>query len=756
MTYATNIFRGRGRFVLVGVLLCVLTACAAGPRGDAPPTALVVAYDPVTGEEVITTAREAYKPGLFSVEVRRETSFSGNSRARLTNHEDNEPSGFIDASSINRGAFPGSGPDDGFEGEIGRTEAVIEPLDSQPMEGAVWQPRYSDRPTVRLNYENEELTQVVQNILGGILGQNFIIGEGVIGTVTFRSNTRFARAQLVQILADILARQGYVMRYFNGIYYVATPQEIDQLTAARARTGLAGDEVRSIEVPGDAAALASTLSLLVPPSIQIAGGGDGQLLVRGDPSQFASLEQLVRTLVDTGVASQKVAIIPLRENDPVRVANELSRLYESRGIGGVTAIPLENRQGILVAANSDATLREVRGVVQALDVDRRDRSSLRVIQLTHSRAEDVATQIAQLFGAGVDVAAAAQTADNGSAVLQSAAALGSQSAAEASGVRAPTTIRANGGTGQAGTNGSATGAAPADTSSAGISVVADNRNNAVLVRSTYAEFVRIQQVVRALDTPVAQVVIEATIVEVEINDELQLGVQAFLEGNGFSVRSSSGSGGVGDPGGSGFAATFSKSFGGSDVSAVVAALQGVSDVRVISSPYVTVTDGSPASLSVGQQIPFTTTSQSSSNDGTVVVTQEIETRDVGVILNVTPRIRPDNSVLLDIAQTVSSVGQVTGAAGTNPTISQRSVASQVTIDSGRTVLLGGLIAERSDKSEGGVPVVRDIPVVGGLFRQRFDNQNRSEVLVMITPRVVRNGDALTNLTEQIRWAATSQ
>jgi general secretion pathway protein D len=285
-----------------------------------------------------------------------------------------------------------------------------------------------------------------------------------------------------------------------------------------------------------------------------------------------------------------------------------------------------------------------------------------------------------------------------------------------------------------------------------VSVVADPRNNALLVRSTFEEFERIQRVVTALDVPSAQVVIEATIVEVDISDELAYGVQAFLEGNGVSLRSSSGPGSAADPGGQGFTAVIGGSIGGADASLVLSALQAVTNVRVISSPYVTVVDGATSQLSVGDQIPFVTASQTSSSDGNVGVTQEIETLDVGVILNVTPQIRPDNSVLLEVEQVVSSARQASTTAGDNPVIAQRSVTSQVLVQSGYSVLLGGLITERTDTGEGGVPILRDIPVVGGAFGQTRNVQARSELLIMITPRVVRNSDALSAITEQLRWS----
>jgi general secretion pathway protein D len=289
----------------------------------------------------------------------------------------------------------------------------------------------------------------------------------------------------------------------------------------------------------------------------------------------------------------------------------------------------------------------------------------------------------------------------------------------------------------------------------GVKIAADSRNNALLVRSTYSEFKRIAAAIKALDVPLAQVVIEATIVEVDINDSLQYGVQAFLQRGDNTFRSAPVTGAA-DPGGPGFSALLTATSGATDIQMVLTALQSVSDLKVISSPYLTVTDGATSKLSVGDQIPFVTASQTSSSDGSVTVTKEVETRDVGVILEVTPKIAPDNSVILEIVQEVSSARSEATTAGDNPVVSQRRLESTITVQSGSTILLGGLIQERSDISKDGVPVVSKIPIIGEAFKQTEDVQHRSELLVLITPRVVRNTNQVADLTDQLRYLMSLQ
>lgn len=513
--------------------------------------------------------------------------------------------------------------------------------------------------------------------------------------------------------------------------------------------------------------LVEVVNTLIPPGNRVSQAeGSGSLVVTGDPSQFASIGELVRALVESRPKLQALAIVPVRRTPPETIAEQVTAVFAQRGLADVLLVPVPTVPGLLVVANTRETVSQVTTLVSQLDVENRDRAQVRIIQLRHPQAADLAARLNEVLGDGplvpprdadpapeasAIIAAAIETANTGEPVRPASA---------TSGIRAPRFIRGTDGPlpGQTAAQAPAAPAAGATRAampapvSAGepISFSADTRNNALLVRSNFQEFQRIQEVVRALDVPLAQVVIEATIIEVDINDQLQYGVQLYLERFGLTVRSSNGTGRPVDPGGGGFVGTWGGTRGATSIQAVVTALQSVTNVRVISSPYLSVVDGATSRLNVGDQIPFVIASQTSQSGGQVTVTQEIETRDVGVILNVTPRISPDNSVMLGIVQEVSSARSSQTVAGANPVISQRRVQSQIVVQSGGTVLLGGLIQERTDTGENGVPVLRRIPGVGTLFNRTDNTTARSELWVLIAPQVVRNADTLDSLTRQLR------
>ena len=739
------------------VSMALLSGCTSD-KAEMERPLLVVAHDAGTGAELVTTRKDADKIKFWSRENLRDTNFSADATARLGAPHENGPTGFLGLGGVNQSFARNGATNSELFDELGADELTITPLQQGRVIGAQWQPNYSDEPSIRLDYTDEPLRQVVTDVLGGILGTNFVIGDSVEGTLTFRSEERFARSQLVPVLADILARNGYLIQYFNGVYQIGTQEEIETLAGLRGGSRLESDQTYVIELRNaPPEGFEDIINTLIPPTNQLAVvTGTNNLVVRGDPAQFASIESLVVSLLDTVPEGQRVALFPTRNSPPDLVAEQVSTVYGERGLADVLVIPIVQAPGVLVVARQNRILEDIGRLVRRLDVADRDSARVRVIQLKHLNAADMAQQLTTVFeGSAVAEDLRAQPASGPASNILAAADAAANRGTDArspdggGGVIAPRVAGGSGAPG--GADGGDPDVAPQSQQRSvdAITFAADSRNN-LLVRSRYAEFQRISEVVTALDVPLAQVVIEATIVEVDINDDLQYGVQFFLQGSNVTGRSSGGALGAADPGGAGFVALINQVKNGTAVQYVLTALQSVTNVRVISSPYLTVVDGASSRLAVGDQIPFVTASQTSNSDGTVTVTQEVDARDVGVILDVTPRISPDNSVVLDITQEVSAARNVQTAAGDNPIISQRTVTSQITVQSGRTVLLGGLIQERADVTDTGIPGVRKVPVLGKLFSQKADVQTRSELLIMITPRVVRTAHQLDTLTNQLR------
>jgi general secretion pathway protein D len=248
-----------------------------------------------------------------------------------------------------------------------------------------------------------------------------------------------------------------------------------------------------------------------------------------------------------------------------------------------------------------------------------------------------------------------------------------------------------------------------------------------------------------------QVAIDATVAEVTLTDDLQFGVQAFLSSNKGSIGL----------------------FGASQVAAQSALLQNVSpglnlllgsqgnpkvilhalsnitDVKVLSSPSIVALDNQPALLEVGDEIPITTSSATLLSNSTTPVVNTIQMRNTGVILKVLPHVHANGSVQLEVDQEISSVVNPDQQTLT-PTIAQRRVHSTVSVVSGQTVLLAGLISERDQKSQAGIPGIREIKFIGDLLGNTSHTKTRSEIIIFIKTKLIRSSVDASAITEEFR------
>jgi general secretion pathway protein D len=244
------------------------------------------------------------------------------------------------------------------------------------------------------------------------------------------------------------------------------------------------------------------------------------------------------------------------------------------------------------------------------------------------------------------------------------------------------------------------------------------------------------------------VIIEASILEVSLTDELRYGLEwTFKNGlgsdyDGFGqLANSTGGPSATSPG---FSYTVTNSLG--DISAVLNALSEDSLINVISSPSVMVLDNHPAYIHVGDQVPVR--QGTSSTDGGTV-TENIVYRDTGVKLMVRPSVNAGQLVTMDVEQSVTDVGNVDSATGQR-TFLERNIMSRVAVRSNESVVLGGLIRENATATDSGVPLLHRMPVLGALFGTTSESNRRTELLVIITPRVINNEQELRDVSRELR------
>ena len=281
-----------------------------------------------------------------------------------------------------------------------------------------------------------------------------------------------------------------------------------------------------------------------------------------------------------------------------------------------------------------------------------------------------------------------------------------------------------------------------------IRVVADDLNNSILVWGTRSEFNKIEATLKRLDLPLTQVLIDASIIEVTLDDSLQYGLQWTFSGdarNGYSGRGALG-GALSTAATSGF--SYALSNGSGTLKATLSALASKSLLKMISNPSLMVLDNHTATIAVGDQVPVSTSTITS--ETTTVTSSTIQYKDTGVNLSVTPSVNAGNIVAMQIDQTVTDAGETVKDANNQLKFLQRQISSKVAVRSGESIVLGGLIKDNKSSSKEGVPLLKDIPLVGGLFAQNKSSGGRTELLVIITPRVVRSDVDIREVSEDLR------
>jgi general secretion pathway protein D len=383
---------------------------------------------------------------------------------------------------------------------------------------------------------------------------------------------------------------------------------------------------------------------------------------------------------------------------------------------------------VLLIARSPGSLTRAQAWIERLDQSGRDSRQVRVFPVQNRRAADLAKILnGILHGDGADRAEAPSPA-----------------------AREPAAPRPQTGVEPAAWTPPPESAGDGSNLLQGAQLRADTATNALVVMARPEAFGLIESTIRRLDTLPTQVLIEATIAEVGLNDALRYGVRWYLQKgpHGISLNGDESEKAAPGPG-------FNYVFNMPQGRLVVNALEKVTDVEIISSPALTVLDNETASLKVGDQVPVATRSARSVVSPEAPVVNDIELKDTGIILTVTPRVNASGLVMLDISQEVSDVVPTSTSRIDSPTIRQRKINSSVAVQSGAEVVLGGLIASQRQVGKAGVPILKDIPVLGAAFTSdALREQRKTELLIIIRPTVIANRIDLNNVTQEIKAGMT--
>lgn len=618
---------------------------------------------------------------------------------------------------------------------------------------------------VTLNFDGTDIREVVKVILGDLLQVNYVLHPAVQGVASLETGRPLRREHLIPTLETLLRMNNAAIVYQNGTYEVVPlanaiqGKMVPQLgESTRALPEGYSVQVIPLQYIG-AEEMNSILQPLAPEGSIIRVDTLRNLVVlAGTGPEMGNLIDTIRVFDVDWMAGLSVGFFVLEYARANEIVTQLEGLLADDSgnpfKGLFRFIPVESANSLLVISPQEKYIQQARNWIERLDMAEASGSAserLFVYRVKHGDAENLAQVLSELFGEG---GGGSRGSVGGVAPGLGTSGIGSRAVNAVDG-----DLGGNEGSGSSGGgSGSRRGGASARTVelSSQVSIVADAVNNSLLVRASPKDYKKILDALKQLDIVPLQVLVEATILEITLAGNLEYGVQWNFFGMATKDQRSKWSlDGTLD---SATDAGINESFPGfnwafisrpDQIRATLSALAGENLVNVLSSPSVMVMDNQTAKMQVGQQVPVATTQQQGTTTTDRIINQ-IEYRDTGVMLSVKPRVTPGGLVQMEIEQEVSTVASTDSSNLNSPTFQTRNITSSVAVRSNQAVVLGGLIQDLRSDGKQGVPGLYSLPYLGVLFGERKKKADRTELIVILTPKVISSDQDIESVTKDFR------
>jgi general secretion pathway protein D len=665
-------------------------------------------------------------------------------------------------------------------------------LASLPMRDAFAQSgaaRFRGEP-VTLNFVNADIEGVAR-AMSAILRQQFVVDPRVRGTITLYSEQPLTPREAYFNFLAALRGLGYTVVEVNGLFKVVPEADakLQTGTVAVGEPGRRGDQVMTQIFRlnhENANNLVPVLRPLISPNNTINANPGNNTLVITDYAD--NLQRIGKIIAAMDVpASGDVEVIPLRYAVASDIAPLIQRLSDG-GTGGVVAVPgaagaatlaapsilVDTRSNsLIVRSPNPARMTSLRALIAKLDMPPQGSAvsgNIWVVHLKNADATKLATVLRAAFSAGAGNSGGGSVSNAGAA--------------------STTTLAANpAGTAGAGntSSASATPITPVAGPSTGGFIQADPSTNSLIVTAPEPLYRQVRTMIDQLDERRAQVYIESLIVEVTGDNAADFGFQwqgllatsgrnnAVVGGTNFGTTGNllnitqatlaPGLNGSGTTGGAAGGISLGEGlniglvhnfFGTYGLAAIARLLQSQTNTNIASTPNLVTLDNEEAKIVVGSNVPFVT--GQFTNTGTALSNpfQTIERKDVGITLRIRPQIGENGTIRMTIFQESSSLSNqvAPGTSNAGPSTNKRSIESNVVVDDGQIIVLGGLIEDRYTDNKSKVPLLGDIPYVGALFRSESRTKTRTNLMVFLRPVVMRDAETTNRLSvdryEQIR------
>ncbi len=660
---------------------------------------------------------------------------------------------------------------------------------------------------IDLNLKNADLVEAVR-VLAETLGINYSIDPKVKGTVNVRASGKLSESELLSIMETLLNVNGATMVKTGKIIKVVPLDKAPTQPLPVYSRGPAPPGMRAQVVFLEQTAAKEMVAVLKP--LLTAGGSINEaahnaLILTDTPDNLDKLLQLIH-LVDTRALSQTlVRLVKVHNTDPNEIISELETIFTAygtlaqKGKFGASFLPVSRLSSVMILANSGPLMERALYWVRQLDARTDLLANVHVYQVENYKAKNLANLLTQVYGGqpaaptikeskpdtgtlfGGSMGGRSGTGGMGGA--GGLGGIGGRSSLSGGGFGAPTPESPSASSTAPGAASGDPGATPKERAvpgapggagggtspKEGVRIIPDEENNLLVVVAPPHEWNIISRILKSLDVMPRQVLNEVLIAEVRLTDELKYGVEFTLGlsptppptttgTNGTSTTTTAAAATPGltlvSPAGAVFSASGGFQFVIADalnkVRGLINLLASQGRADILASPHIMAANNQEARIQIGEDVPIKTSeSVPLISQATSFQTSTVQYRSTGIILSVKPQINAKGQVTLEITQEVSSAQDIR-IGETSPRISVRQAKTTLTTADNQTVVLGGLIREDRIKTKAGIPGLSKIPLLGSLFGSEGVKKEKTELLVLITPRIVANLEEGARVTHEMK------
>ena len=606
------------------------------------------------------------------------------------------------------------------------------PASTSPFEGA----KPGEKREISLSFDHMDIVPVLDEILGEILQLNYVIDPAIRGSISLRVKGSYSKKEFIELLNNILELNGLALtKSRHDLYKV-----VRKANSGRA-TGTVKGKVKRAVQPGDQITILQLKYLSAAQAVNA---------VRNFVSASAVILPETTTnsiiLSDTIENQRKVAkllslldippfkgidwkIFPLEASDAKDVAADLEKIFKTPGLysrpgldqGGFFILPLESINSVLVATRWPGLLDVAEQWIKELDHSATQiGSQVHIYFVQNGNSKEIVDVLKQLYGG-----TSGKTKSGKSRVL-----VKRRKQAEV----------------------------PENELMGEVEFIADEVNNAVIIKASNRDYQTVLKILKSIDIVPRQVLIEVLIAEIGLNKDTEYGIEWYIKQRGINIGGKDYQGdmaltngktlpvdtplGTGIPG---FTYGLFKNSG--DLRMLLHAISSFTDINILSSPTILSVDNQESYIEVGDDVPTLTNTQTTSGG---VTTQSIQYRNAGIILKVKPYINERGLVRLEVTQEVSSVTKESTEGITSPRFKTRKASTTLIAEDGQTIVIGGLMQTQTTKTRTGVPILKDLPILGYIFGQRTFTHQKTELLIAITPHVIHNREQADAITREFQ------